>query len=401
LSEIVEIPKIFKPLFEPSRYKVFHGGRGSGKSTAFAMALLIMARTKPMRILCAREFQASIKDSVKTLLDDCIERFKWGDFFTSTRESINGANGSYFTFSGIRSNPHKIKSMEGIDICWIEESNTASNDSLDLIIPTIRKPNSEIWLSFNPQQKTDPVYKRFIEETRPDAIVVKANYSENPFFPDVLKKELEWDKAHDFGKYQHVWEGEPVQRSEALVFKNWIIDESIKYPDNEPLYFGADFGFAVDPTTLIRCWVNLNERKIFIDHEAYGVGIEIDETPQLFNSVPEANRFKITADSARPETISYLKRNGFNVVPAKKGAGSVEEGIKFLQSYSIIVHPRCKRTIDELNTYSYKTDKITNEILPILLDTNNHCIDALRYALELFAFKSRPTATSSAGRRIY
>lgn len=397
---MIEIPKVFKPLFTPSRYKVFYGGRGSGKSTAFAMALLIMARHKPLRILCAREFQSSIKDSVKQLLDDCIDRFQWGDFFHSTRESITGLNGSYFTFSGIRSNPHKIKSMEGIDYCWIEESNTASNDSLDLIIPTIRKSGSEIWLSFNPQQKTDPVYQRFIIEKRDDAIVVKANYSENPFFPDVLKAELEYDKTHDYGKYLHVWEGEPVQRSEALVFKNWRIDDSFECPRNEPLYFGADFGFANDPTTLTRCWVNLKDRLIFIDYEAYGIGVEIDDTPQLFDSVPEARRFKITADSARPETISYLNRNGFNVVGARKGAGSVEEGIKFLQSYTIIVHSRCKHTIDELNTYSYKTDRVTGEILPILEDKNNHTIDSLRYALELFAFKSKNIIPQTIGSRI-
>lgn len=396
----IEIPKAFKPLFEPSRYKVFYGGRGSGKSTAFAMVLLIMARTKQLRVLCSREFQTSISSSVKQLLDDSIDKFGWSDFFTSTRESITGANGSYFTFSCIRSNPHKIKSMEGIDICWIEEAATISNDSLDLIIPTIRKPNSEIWLSFNPQQKTDPVYKRFIEEHREDSIICKVNYSENPFFPDVLKKELEWDKNHDYGKYQHVWEGEPVTRSEALVFKNWTIDDSIAPNDKESLYFGADFGFAVDPTTLVRTWVNQKERIIYIDHEAYGIGVEIDHIPQLFKSVPESTRFKITADSARPETISYLNRNGFNVVGARKGAGSVEEGIKFLQSYRIIVHSRCKHTIDELSTYSYKTDKITSEILPILEDKNNHCLDAGRYALELFAFKSKTITPKTVGTRI-
>ena len=193
--------------------------------------------------------------------------------------------------------------------------------------------------------------------------------------------------GHDYEKYRHVWLGEPVKHSEALVFKNWRIDGSIAPRPKESLYYGGDWGFANDPTALLRCWANHEERILYIDYEAYGVGVEIDDTPELFMSVPGSDKWIITADSARPETISYMNRHGFRIRGAKKGAGSVDEGVKFLQSYTIVIHERCKHLVDEVSLYSYKTDKLTGDILPILEDKNNHLIDALRYALEKLAFK--------------
>jgi len=148
------------------------------------------------------------------------------------------------------------------------------------------------------------------------------------------------------------------------------------------LYYGSDFGFARDPTTLVRMWVNTEKRELYIDYEAYGIGVEIDDTAALYDKVPEARKWTITADCARPETISYLRRQGFKIRASKKGPGSVNEGIKFLQSYDIIIHPRCKRTIAEFGSYSWKINKLNNEILPVLADDNNHIIDACRYALE-------------------
>ena len=387
----ITLPYVFEPLSIPSRYKAIHGGRGSAKSWSVAKQLIIDSMDHYERVLCAREYQTTIKDSVKEVLDTQIRMMGVEDLFHSTNtEIINKENGSNFIFYGLRRDPHKIKSLEGVTKCWIEEANTVSQQNLDDLDPTIRVDDSEIWFTFNCKFKTDPVYKMFITEGRDDAVVIKANYHDNPFFPKVLQKQMLFDKQHDDGKYRHIWLGEPQINSEILVFNGkWRRDDDIAPGEDTILYYGADWGFANDPTCLVRMWLDDDKREIYIDYEAYGVGVEIDDTPQLFESVPGAKKWKITADSARPETISYIKRKGFNIKAAKKGKDSVIEGVEFLKNYTLVVHPRCKHVIDELGLYSYKTDKLTGEILPILEDKNNHTIDAIRYALEQVAFSKR------------
>lgn len=376
------LPDWAEVLFDESlRYVAVKGGRGSAKSRSVATALILRSAAKPLRILCAREIQKSIKDSVKRLLDDEITRTGLNNFFVSTDTEIRGKNGSLFLFSGLRTNPESVKSMEGIDICWVEEAQTVSQKSLDILIPTIRKPNSQIFFTWNPNQDSDPVDSMFSQEIMPpDSRLVHVNFTENPWFPDVLKKEMEYDKSRDIDKYLHVWEGQYLTNSETRVFKNWTIDEFDAPPDAIHR-FGADWGFAVDPTVLVRC--HIIGRTLYIDYEAYMVGCEITNTPELFLTVPESEKYPIVADSARPETISYMRKNGFpKIMAAVKGAKSLEEGIEWLKSYDIVVHPRCKHTIDELTHYSYKKDPLTEKILPVLEDKNNHVIDALRYACE-------------------
>lgn len=376
------LPEWAEVLFDESlRYVAVKGGRGSAKSRSVATALILRSAAKPLRILCAREIQKSIKDSVKRLLDDEITRTGLNNFFVSTDTEIRGKNGSLFLFSGLRTNPESVKSMEGIDICWVEEAQTVSQKSLDILIPTIRKPNSQIFFTWNPNQDSDPVDSMFSQEIMPpDSRLVHVNFTENPWFPDVLKKEMEYDKSRDIDKYLHVWEGQYLTNSETRVFKNWTIDE-FEAPPDAIHRFGADWGFAVDPTVLVRC--HIIGRTLYIDYEAYMVGCEITNTPELFLTVPESEKYPIVADSARPETISYMRKNGFpKIMAAVKGAKSLEEGIEWLKSYDIVVHPRCKHTIDELTHYSYKKDPLTEKILPVLEDKNNHVIDALRYACE-------------------
>jgi phage terminase large subunit len=214
----------------------------------------------------------------------------------------------------------------------------------------------------------------------PDAVVVKANYYDNPWFPDVLRAEMEYDKARDPDKYAHIWLGEYQRNSEARVFKNWTV-EPFDTPAGAHFRLGADWGFSIDPTVLVRCWID--GRKLYVDHEAYMVGCEIVNIPDLFRRVPDSHKWFITADSARPETISHMKKNGYpKINGAIKGPKSLEEGIEFLQSFDIVVHPRCKHLIDELTLYSYKIDKLTGKVMPILEDKDNHVIDALRYACE-------------------
>lgn len=376
----IKLPEAFEPLFWPARYKAYYGGRGSAKSHSFAAALVLQAAQKPLRILCCREVQRSIKDSVKRLLDDKIEETGLAGFYSSTDTEIRGANGSLFVFAGLRTNPDTLKSMEAVDIAWVEEAHAVSERSLNILIPTVRQPGSEIWFSWNPRNENDPVDARFRHDPPPDSIVREVSYAENPWFPDVLRDEMEWDRKRDPDKYAHIWLGRYLKHSEARVFHNWRVEAFTTPEKVERFYLGADWGFSVDPTVLVRCF--RDGRTLYVDAEAYQVGCEIDRTPQLFDQVAGARDWPITADSARPETISYVRRQGFRIQGAKKGQGSLEDGVEFLKSFDIIVHPDCKHTADELSLYSYKTDPQTDEVLPVLQDKHNHVIDALRYAVE-------------------
>jgi phage terminase large subunit len=204
-----QFPEAFGPLFKPHRYKVFYGGRGGAKSWAFARALLLEGADRPLRILCAREVQRSIKDSVHKLLGDQIEALGLGAFYEVLQNEIRGANGTEIVFSGLSSQTREsIKSFEGVDICWVEEAQVVSKRSWEILIPTIRKEASEIWASFNPELDTDDTYRRFVVRKPTDAVVVKVNWSDNPWFPSVLKQEMEDLKASDPDAYEHVWEGQ-------------------------------------------------------------------------------------------------------------------------------------------------------------------------------------------------
>ncbi len=247
--------------------------------------------------------------------------------------------------------------------------------------PTLfRLPDSEIWASWNPDSPKNPIDVLLRAERPPDAAVIEANYEDNPWFPEDLRKEMEWDRGRDPDKYQHVWRGGYGSRSSARVFKNWTIDE-FEAPEGTIFYYGADWGFSVDPSTLVRCY--LQGRKLFIDYEAYRVGVEIDHLGDLFATVPGSREWPIRADSARPETISYMQRNGFpRMTAATKGPNSVKEGVIFLQGYDIVVHARCVHTIGELTDYAYVVDPKTEVVTPLLADKKNHIIDPLRYATE-------------------
>ena len=380
----IDTPPWAVPLLSPSRYKGAHGGRGSGKSHFFA-ELLVEEHTinQDQKSVCIREIQKSIRMSAKLLIENKIESLGVGRYFEVQESVIKSRNGSgLMIFQGMQSHTaDSIKSLEGFDRAWVEEAQSISQQSLDLLRPTIRKPESEIWFSWNPQYETDPVDVLLRGEYPPDnATVINVNYSDNPWFPDVLREEMEYDRRRDYDKYLHVWEGNYQTFGEALVFRNWSVEEFDAPPD-AAFRLGADWGFAIDPTVLIRCFII--GRKLYIDYEAYRIGCEITDTPALFDVVPDSRRWPITADSARPETISYMKRNGYpRIQSAAKGAGSVEDGIEWLKSFDLIVHPRCKHAISELGSYRYKQDKLTGAVLPIFEDKNNHVIDALRYACE-------------------
>lgn len=326
--------------------------------------------------VCVREIQKSLNQSVKKLLENKIQALNVGSLFEAQDAVIKAKNGGQIIFQGMQNHTaYTIKSLEGYDVAWVEEAQSISQRSLDLLRPTIRKPGSELWFSWNPSLETDPVDALLRGDSPPpDAVVVQANYLDNPWLPDVLRDEMEYDKRRDPDKYANVWLGEYQRNSEARVFRNWRIEE-FERPTGTIYRLGLDFGFAVDPTAGIRCSTDVNV--LYIDHEAVMVGCEIVNTPDLLRRIPDSDKWFITADSARPETISHLQKHGYpKITYAKKGAGSVEDGVEFLKSFDIVVHPRCVETIKELTLYSYKTDPLTGAILPILADKNNHCVPA-------------------------
>jgi phage terminase large subunit len=326
--------------------------------------------------------QRSIRDSVKRLLDDKIAKAGLRDFYESTDTEIRGKNDSLFIFAGLRTNPDQVKSTEGLTKAAVFEANRVSQRSWDLLIPTVRAPGSEIWAEWNPEFPTDPVDVLFRGEggAPPGSIVRRVNWDDNPFFPDVLRREMEWARDRDPDKYAHIWLGEYQRNSESRVFRNWKVEE-FDLPASTVHRLGADWGYAIDPSVLVRC--SIDGKRLYVDHEAYLIGCEITQLPDLFRRVPDSEKWFITADSARPETISYMQKHGYpKINAALKGARSVEEGVAFLQSFDIVVHPRCQHVIDELTLYSYKTDPLTGKVLPILADKHNHCIDSLRYACE-------------------
>ena len=379
---VIQTPKVFEPLLQPSRYRGAWGGRGSGKSHFFAELLIEESIRRKVDIVCLREIQKSLKFSVKKLVESKIESMNAGAYFEVQQEQIKSKHGGNLIFQGMQDHTSdSIKSLEGFGIAWFEEAQSASQRSLDLLRPTIRAPGSELWFSWNPNKATDPIDALLRgDNPPPNATVVRANYSDNPWLPAELLVEMEYDRKRDPEKYAHVWLGEYQRNSSARVFKNWTIEE-FERPKGTVHRFGADWGFSVDPSVLVRC--DIDGHRLYVDYEAFQVGCEINNLPELFTSVPEAEKWPITADSARPETISYMQKHGFpKMTAAVKGAKSLEEGIEFLRSFDIVVHPRCKHTIDELTMYSYKTDPLTGEVVPILEDKDNHVIDSLRYACE-------------------
>lgn len=248
----VQVPRKLKPLLAPRRYKGAYGGRGGAKSHFFAEQIIIRAYTQPTRIVCIREVQNSIKDSVKQLLIDKIQKFGLDRFFDVLESEIRGPNGSVVVFKGMQSyNASNIKSLEGYDVAWVEEAQTLSQHSLDLLRPTLRKEGSELWFSWNPRFKTDPVDIFFRKSPPPEAISVMVNWYDNPWFPDVLRKEMEHDFSVDEDKAEHIWNG-AYGSSQGAILARWVgkaerdgrIHNGVEFDaDGAPLIVSADLGF--------------------------------------------------------------------------------------------------------------------------------------------------------------
>lgn len=354
---------------------------------------------EPIRVLCAREFQVSIAESFHAELKAAIASEPWLEAaYEVGKDYLRGSNGTEFIFRGLRRNTQSIKSLAQIDLTIVEEAEDVPEMSwLALEATVFRQDKSELWALWNPKLPGSPVDKRFRQNPPLNGIIQEVNWSDNPFFPKALEELRQRElRRLDPGTYAHVWEGEYLLDTEARVFRNWQVDD-FETPADATFYLGADWGFSVDPTVLVRCFIE--DRTLYFDREVYQVGCEIDRTPALFDKlVPGddgwARKWPIRADSARPETISYMRRHGYErITSALKGPNSVMDGIEFMRSYDIVVHPRCKHLIDELTMYSFKTDPLTGDVLPVLEDKKNHVIDAARYALEIIR-RGPPIAVS-------
>jgi phage terminase large subunit len=246
-----EFPLKLECLFKPSRYKVLYGGRGGAKSWGVARALLIKGAQAPLRVLCSREFQTSIKDSVHKLLSDQIMALGLDGFYEITQTSIRGKNGSEFSFVGLKNNVSNVKSYEGVDICWVEEAQTVSRSSWNTLIPTVRKEKSEIWVTFNPELETDETYQRFVLNPPENCIVQKINWSDNPWFPETLKLEKDALKHRDPQAYNVVWEGLCRQTVDGAIFaKEMQLAEldgritKVNYDATKPVHAIFDLGWS-------------------------------------------------------------------------------------------------------------------------------------------------------------
>lgn len=383
-------PKLVPTLSAPRgslRHRAAHGGRGSGKSFSFALMAAVMGYAEPLRILCTREYQSSIKESFHAEVKIAIASRPWLAYaYDVGIDYIRGHNGTEFIFRGLRHNMANIKSMAQVDLCILEEAEDVPESSWVELEPTIRAPRSEIWTIWNPRTDGSPVDKRFIKSRPPRSSIVELNYQDNPFFP----QELEELRMHqlttlDDATYAHIWDGKYLTRTDAQVFAGkYRIEEFEPHPKLwDGPYFGLDFGFSQDPTAGIKSWVY--KRNLYIEHDAGKAKLELDDTPKyLTDRIPGIGSTTVRCDNARPESISYIKRNGISrAISCDKGKGSVEDGVEFIKSFDeVIIHPRCEATISEFRLYSYKVDRLSGDVLPVLVDANNHYIDALRYSLE-------------------
>lgn len=392
LETTVNFPPKLKNIFEPYRYKIAYGGRGSGKSWAFARALLLQGAERPLRILCAREVQKSIKQSVHTLLVDQIQALELGYFYTVTESEVRGLNGTIFSFAGLASHTvESIKSFEGCDRCWIEEAQTVSKKSWDILIPTIRKPESEIWVSMNPDLDTDDTYTRFVVNNPDDSLLLKINWSDNPWFPQVLDKERLHCKAHDPKSYENIWEGKPKTVVDGAIYADeyqQLVDEhritKVTYDPVLKVHCVFDLGWN-DAMTIIMVQKSGSEARI-IDYIE-----ESHQTLDWYSNTLKQRPYNwgklylphdaVTKDYRTGKSAEEIMTQlgwSVEIVPI----GDVEHGIRLSRMLFPRVWMDKEKTVrlqECLKRYRRAINATTNQPTSPLHDEYSHGADAFRY----------------------
>lgn len=377
---MVQIADAFKPLIEPRRYKVYYGGRGGAKSWGFAQILLLKGAERKLRILCTREFQGSIRESVHKLLAETIDRLGLSAFYRVEKQGIFGQNGTHFLFEGLKNNITKIKSVEGVDICWCEEAEAITENSWDILIPTIRQKDSEIWISFNPASETDNTYERFIVPylTTLDADgiysddtihVQRIGWRENPWFPDELKKEMEVCKKHNYNKYLHIWEGQTKAAVEGAIYgeqleqaKDRIMD--IPIVSGVPVHTFWDLG--INDTTAIWFMQCVGREYRFIDvYEGRMQGLDhyariLRERDYLYGTHYLPHDIKVTelsTNTTRYQTLIELGVKPIKVVPRVRHLSEGIEQTRQAFSQCFFDRTRCADGLKALRNYQYTWDE--------------------------------------------
>jgi phage terminase large subunit len=387
--EIV-LPEKLVPVFEPARgevqYRGAHGGRGSGKSYNFAKMAAIWGYVEPLRILATREYQGSIKESFYAELKSAIMSETWlSSAYQIGTDFIRGKNGTEVIFMGLRRSINSVRSLAQIDLTIVEEAEDVPENSWLMLEATVfRRPKSELWPIWNPKIKRSPVDLRFRVSPPKGGVFAEMNYYDNPFFPPALEVlRAREEQRLDPDTYAHVWEGQYLTNSNAQVYNGkWRIADFEPGIDWDGPYQGGDFGFSQDPLAAVRLWIH--DETLFVEYEAGAIALDLDDTPTFLDfHIPGWASFVSRWDNARPESISHFKNHGMaRAEAAEKWNGSVEDGIQFVRSFKqIVIHPRCVNTRREMQLYSYKVDRFTGDILPVLIDANNHYMDAIRYAL--------------------
>lgn len=394
----LELPPKLIPVFTgPARYRGAHGGRGSGKTRTFALmtavkAMMFAEAGASGVILCGREFMNSLEDSSMEEIKQAIRSVPWLDaYFEMGEKYIRTKNRRVsYVFVGLRHNVDSLKSKARVLLAWIDEAESVSETAWMKLRPTVREANSELWCTWNPEKDGSPTDKRFRKAAPANAKIVEMNYTDNPWFPDVLEQERQDDRARlDDQTYAWIWEGAYRENSDAQILAGkYRVDEFEPQPGWDGPYFGIDWGFSQDPTAGVKLWVH--DQRLYVEHEASKVGLENDDIAEfMIKRLPGIEKHVVRADSARPETISHVKSTGQGkrqalpqITAVQKWPGSVEDGIAHLRSYrEIVIHPRCSGTLKEARLYSYKTDRLSGDVLTTIVDANNHLLDAVRYAL--------------------
>lgn len=377
-QKIINIPVEYKELFNDNwREAAIYGGRFSLKSHTVARYLLIKARQKKTRVACFREFQNSITESSHQLLADLIKEYDLKEFQVTNNAIVNTLNGSDFIFKGLHHNEQSVKSIEGIDIAWVEEAQTVSNTSIEVLTPTVRKDGSKIVYTYNRLLEDDPVHVRLVIEGRPNTLILNLNYDisiKYGYMPNVIKFELEDDQKNRPNLFKHKWLGEPSSM-ERKVYRDWAFIDDIPHEARLERY-GLDFGYTNDPSSIVAIY-SYNGGYI-LDEVTYQKGLSNKQIADILVNQPLA---LVVGDSAEPKSLDEIKSYGINIIPCVKGKDSVLQGIQYVQHQRISVTRRSTNIIKEYAGYLWMTDK-EDKIINVPEHTWSHSMDAIRYGMD-------------------
>ena len=387
----IPISDVFLPLFgKEYRHFALFGGRGAGKSHAIALAILAHAARRYERVVCVRATEQGVRLACHNILASMIMKFGLlGDFEVRQRDISCRSTGSRFTFLGLERNPDVIRSLEGCTILWAEEAQELGDYTIETVLPTIRHPDARFYWSWNPKSRNDPIDALFRKDQPPaDSYVRRVSWRDNPFFtqsPNLVADYARLARVNP-DRVLHVYEGEYDESSHVMIFPNVRYGPASEVPDKAHISFGLDFGFADDPTVMVKIAWDQQMSRIWILGEKVLRRAALEALPAMLGDLAGTGKLPIIADPSNPAMIKYLARHGLNVLPARRGGESVNAGIMWLQGQEIIVTDRSFLSWKELSSYRWSQDRVGNIINQPAPKQSDHAIDALRYAIEPFSF---------------